>query len=422
MTDANRKAAYLILRDVESGSAYSNLAVNRRLRSCEAGSHAFVRELVYGVLRKQFLLDFNIARFLRAPKLKAPERCLLRMGFYQLAFMDSVADHAGVSATVDLAAGLIKGRQGFINAVLRNFVRDGKRILLPEEGGEEYRLSVKYSCSEDIVRLWLGAYGRAKTEEILENFQRPPAVAVRFNPLRGMTPQELGDQGFSVRESSLCPGAYVAKGSGLLDTQDYRNGRFSVQGEASQLAVRMLAPSPGDLLIDMCAAPGGKSCAAAELMAGRGRIIAWDLHPHRAALIEKEAARLGITIIEASARDSAMPDAELSGKADCVICDVPCSGLGTIGKNPEIKLRPLGDISELLETQRRLLDTAAGYVKPGGKLLYSSCTIDPAENEEQTDRFAAERTDFETVACRRIFPSEEGCDGFYICLLRRKNG
>ena len=421
--DRDRRLAFLILRDICGNNSWSNLAVNRRISEEGASKPAFVRELVYGCLRSQFLLDYNIDRFLKKPGLSSSDRVLLRMGFYQLAFMDGVSDHAAVNETVAIAAAFIKGRQGFINAVLRAFQRDGKRLF--DDG-----LSTRYSCAEWITDLWTAAYGEEKAEEILKQSCLPAPLTIRTNIMK-ITREELAERlralGFPAEETGLSSVCLKISGSGLLDTPLYREGYFSVQGEASANAVELLSPKPGEVFLDLCAAPGGKTCAAAEQMQDRGSISAFDVHPHRVELIRKEALRLGLSSVSAQVSDSSVFRPELKESADCVLADVPCSGLGTIRRNPEIKLKRLGSeesasaLEKLKKIQYNILLNALSYVKTGGRVMYSTCTIDPAENGELVRSVLADRDGFSIEHERQIFPSEGGPDGFYTCLIRRSD-
>lgn len=420
--DGNRRLAFLILKEISEKGTWSNLAVKDYLLREEHDDAPFIREIVYGVLRNQFLLDFNIDRFLKKPGLGKTERMLLRMGFYQMALMDGVADHAAVNETVELAAKFAKGRQGFVNAVLRSFQRDGKRLLYSD-------LRAQYSCAEWIIKLLTKAYGPEKTEEILKSSCEAPPFTVRINRLktdRKELAERFGKLGASAENdpgSELC---LKVKGS-VLDSEEYRNGLFSVQGTASVSAVEMLAPNPGESLLDLCAAPGGKTCAAAELMENDGRILALDVHPHRVKLIEKEAARLGHTIIQTAVSDASAFDPKLEGRWDRVIADVPCSALGTIARDPEIKLRELTEdqaesyIKELAAKQSAILANACGYVKPGGTVLYSTCTVDPAENEEITGAFIKAHEGYTVVKSRLLLSDRKGQEGFYTCLIRRND-
>lgn len=409
--DRDRRLSYLILKDVEEDGSWSNLAVSKRISAEGADSPAFVRELVYGVIRSKLLLDYNIDLFLKKPGIKSSERIWLQMGFYQLGCMDGVKPYAAISETVALAKSFKKGSEGFINAVLRSFQRSGCRLQYPDKSDIVRYLSVKYSADESIVSLWMKAYGEAKAEELLAASMTPAPLALRVNPLK-CTKEELTKdlkaKGFEVCEGGLSKDCIIAKGSGLLDTEEYRDGFFSVQGESSQFAVSVLAPSSGSVVLDLCAAPGGKTCAMAEMMKDRGKILAFDYYEHRVKLIKKEAKRLGLSIIEAAVGDAAVFNKELEGTADFALCDVPCSGLGTLRENPEIKLRPVSKIT----VQRVILENAFAYVKKGGRVLYSTCTVNPEENEKVTEGF-------NVIYQKQLFTEVNGPDGFYVCLIEK---
>ena len=471
--DKDRRTGFLTLKEIEESGKWVNLALSQHIMRDGAKSPAFVRELVYGCIRQQKLLDYNISRFLKKPKLAAADRVLLRMGFYQLAFMDGVADHAAVSETVAVAKAFKKGQEGFINAVLRSFQRDGKRLL--DDG-----LATRYSCAQWIIDLWTRAYGAEKAEELLRESCKPAPLTIRVNTMR-MGREELAERlaalGFEAARTELSGLCLTVSGSGLLETAEYRGGLFSVQGEASALAVELLAPRPGAALLDLCSAPGGKTCAAAELMQGRGSIAAFDIYTHRLGLVEKEARRLGFSVerisSQASAAASQQPGSGASKQscsgasrlaaplitlraADCsafmpqqaesadfVIADVPCSGLGTLRRNPEIKLKEQSageaakSLEELTKIQYNIMLNSARYLRPGGRLLYSTCTVDPAENEELVRRVLAELRSQQQSAGDtpqqsrpvpqlsiekelQLFPTEGGPDGFYICVLTRQ--
>lgn len=364
----DRQIAYGVLLDVERKQAYSNLALNVYISENPNCNSAFVRELVYGVLRNQFLLDYNIDRFVR--KIKVRDRVALRIGFYQLCFMNSVSDYAAVDETVKL----VPVNKSFINAVLRNFIRSGKELLSDS-------LSTKYSCHDSIISLFTEAYGEEKTEEILKHSLVVPELTTRVN----------------------------------------KNGIVSIQGKSSQKAVEALNPKSGECIIDMCAAPGGKSFYAADLMDNQGEIKAFDLYEHRVALIDKEAKRLRISIVDAKPKDATVFDSNLIESADAIICDVPCSGLGTIAKKPEIKLKGINeDINELYNVQSLILQNASKYVKVGGRILYSTCTINPKENDIQVQNFLRKNTNFELIKEEQIFPHDE-YDGFYIAIIKRNS-
>lgn len=425
--DPDRRAAYLILQDIQVKGSYSNLAVNRYVQEPGVRSPAYVRELVYGVLRNQLLLDYNIERLMRSPgsRIKTGVRTLLRMGLYQLTRMDSVSDYAAVDETVKLAAQFYKGQQGFVNGVLRAFIRNGKTLAFPDSADETTHLSIQYSCHREIVALWLDVYGPLGARELLEASLAVPPLTLRTNTLKIQRPQlmeALSARGWEPHVGLLTDTAILLEGGEVLDSDLYKEGYFSIQDEASQLAIQLLDPRPEERLLDLCAAPGGKSCAAAERMEDKGRVDSLDVHPEKISRILQEAKRLGISSIHGSAGDARVYDPSLGSIADCVLVDAPCSGLGVLRRKPELKLQPFGKKAEaLVRIQLSLLETAARYVKPGGRLMYCTCTINPKENQGVTDTFLQSHPEYSKTEQRQLLPSVDGTDGFYICLMRKQN-
>ncbi len=420
--DLNRKTAYEILLDVEKNQAYSNLAINHFVRKNAPDKEAFVRELVYGVLENKILLDYYLDELIPSGvrKVKKQELTLLRMGLCQLIYMDSVPEYAAVNETVNMAKKLTRGREKFVNGVLRGYIKKKADVNLPDPEKEPVKyLSLAYSAGEWIVRLWLDTYGYAKTEEILAAANGAPKLSVRVNVMK-TDAKSLGEQlekdGFSVEISDKTKRGLFVSGSRLLENPAYKQGLFSVQDIASVMASDILGAKPGDTVIDVCAAPGGKTVATAEMMENRGRIIAMDFYEHKLALINEQAERCGIDIIETKCHDSTEGLSELADKADCVLCDVPCSGLGVIGRKPEIKYRENPDLEELTERQAKILSVAATYVKAGGTLVYSTCTVNKEENENQIERFLIENKDFTAEREIQLLPTD-GTDGFFICKL-----
>ncbi len=408
--DSSRKLAYLVIKDVEAAGAYSNLALNTRLSRTPVESPALVRELVHGVLRNRTLLDRQIDSYLRSPAIDTRLRIILRMGFYQLLFMsERIPAHAAVNETVELANRYVKGFAGLVNAVLRNYLRDGRPVKLPDEDDEELYLSVKYSCSPQIVSLWLKSYGRRIAEDMLKVGLTDPPLGIRPNTLIEDNPY-------------LQPQFLEGLKGTPIDFEAYEAGLFSVQDESARNIVEIFSPLPGQRILDCCAAPGGKACAMAQLMENEGNIDACDIHESRLRLIDKEAERLGIKIIKTHLRDAveAPKEGEFS-EYDGVLCDVSCSGLGTIRRKPEIKYNfKQEEIGKLIELQLSILRNSAKRLKPGGRLMYSTCTVNPAENEDVTEAFLR-GSDFELLEQRQIFPQEGGSDGAFYCLMRKKD-
>lgn len=427
--DASRRTAFEVLLQMEKNQSYSNLELNRQIQGRRPDSPALVRELVYGVLENRIYIDYLLNQLI--PKglsgVKKPVKILLRMGLYQLIFMESVPDYVAVSETVKLARQVARGRDGFINGVLRGYGRKKDSLTLPDQktSPEEY-LSVRYSCDPSIVELWIRQYGPEKAESLLAAGNRRPALSIRVNLLKTSRQdlmEELESKGFSVRLYEGSPRVLFVKGSGLLETEAYKTGLFSVQDAASVLAAEILGPQPGETVYDICAAPGGKTLAMAEMMENRGLIRAFDIYPHKLALIEKEAGRLGISVIKTETKDGTAACRALDGTADRVLVDGPCSGLGVIRRKPEIKYRPVeGQGRDLAEKQFQLLQEASRYVKTGGYLLYSTCTVNQIENQQTAERFLAENHDFQLKKMLQLMPDEGEHDGFFICRMRRGMG
>lgn len=424
--DSNRKTAYYTLVDVEAKKSYSNLALNHHIICGKPDSPAFVRELVYGVLENKIFLDHIINALVRdtVEKLKAKELTILRMGLYQLIYMD-VATYAAVNESVELAKRFCKGKEGFINGVLRNFLRSKDKLSLP--GREEdlvKHLSVKYSYEPWIVSLWLDVYEEKFAEELLAAGNKTPDVVIRPNGLktaRAALIRRLEAQGFETSGGHLIYDAIHVKGSGLLDTKLYKAGLFSVQDESSMMAVDLLDPQPGETVVDVCAAPGGKSLYIAEKMENKGQVLAGDIYKRKLNLLDKEAKRLGLTIIESRTWDATRVDSSKEDKADRVLVDVPCSGLGVVRRKPEIKYKKYGEDTALLpRKQLAILSASSHYVKPGGTLVYCTCTIVPEENQDVATEFLKKNPQFEKVESLQLLPNINGTDGFYICKMRRK--
>lgn len=425
--DSARKAAYFALRDVEGNKAYSNLAVQSAIDRAKTDRAAFVRELVYGTIKKQLYLDYLIGNFIDKPagRLPAADRVLLRMGLYQITSLDSVPDYAAVSETVELAKRYAKGRGPFINGVLRQYIRDRGRVgLPPREEGEARYLSVKYSFAEWIVRMWLDEFESVeRVERLLEALNGRPQLCIRANTLRigpAALKGRLEGLGFTVEADEDLPDVLFIEGERPLSTEQYKAGLFSVQDKASRIAAESLGAQPGDTVVDVCAAPGGKTMAIAESMENSGRIIATDIHEGRIGLIEKEAARLGIGIVTARKRDGRIADPELAGVADRALVDAPCSGLGVVRRKPEIKYREYDEAMKgLPKMQLDILMASAHYVKPGGVLVYSTCTIAKRENQDVVDAFLRANGRFELVDRIQLLPMAGKTDGFFVCKLKR---
>ena len=428
--DLNRKTAYEVLLDMETNQSYSNLALNNFIEKNKPENPAFVRELVYGVLENRILLDYYLAQLVASglKKVKKQDLTILRMGVYQILAMDSVPDYAAINESVVLARKFCRGRDKFINGVLRNFQRRQAELeaSLPDRSFDPAKyLSVRYSAASWLVDLWLAAYGLDKTEGLLAASNGRPLLCLRTNLLKGTREelmQRLVEAGYQVEAGTLSGRSILVtgKGTGILEHDLFREGWFSVQDEASTLTADTVNPKPGNLVVDVCAAPGGKTMAMAELMGTEGEIYAFDIYEHKLKLIQDQAARLGTGIVKTRCQDGRIALKELEGQADCVLADVPCSGLGVIRRKPEIKTKDHAemDFAELVQRQKEILESASTYVKPGGTLVYSTCTVNPAENEEQVRMFCEAHPEFKLESMKQLMPDRE-TDGFFISKMSR---
>lgn len=425
--DINRKTAYLTLLDIENKNSYSNLALNHRIIMHKPDNEGFVRELVYGVLENKILLDYCIDKLIPKDirKMKKNVLVILRMGIYQLAKMDSVPEYAAVNESVVLAKKYAGGREGFVNGVLRGYIKKKYEIRLPDKNEDlERYLSVKYSYAPWIVSLWTEVYGKEVAEALLASGNGSTDLTIRCNWLKIMRPELmdlLKEEGFEVSACKLSKNAVHVKGRAVLGSQYYKKGFFSVQDEASQMVAITVSPRPDDLVIDVCGAPGGKSLAMAELMGNNGIVISRDIYSRKLAIINKETERLGINIIKTQTWNGERLDENLVLKADKVLVDAPCSGLGVVRKKPEIKYsKNSSEIKNLPQKQLSILCTSGKYVKNGGTLVYSTCTINPYENERVIVDFLSKNKDFELIEKRQFLPITDGTDGFFVCKMKRK--
>lgn len=417
----DRELIYSILFDCAEKGAFSNLSLSK------AGADDFVRAAVYGTLTYVYSEDYLIKHVSgKDPAALDPEvRTIIRFGIWQIVFSDKVPDYAAVNTSVDLAKRHAARAQGLVNAVLRKIaaLTPGERDLSSSKIPE-----AAFSMKSEIYGLIKKSYGKDRAPSIAMALLEPSPLAIRVNTIRTdrrTLASELELEGFEVSPGSLAEDALIIKPSGdspsIENSIAYRNGDFIVQGEGAQIASVMAMPGKGMRILDCCAAPGGKSTHLAALTEDKAEIVALDINPSRVRLIEENAARLGIKSIRPEVADStAFSDAE---GFDLILCDVPCSGLGLMGSKPDIRLTITYDrIEEIKIRQKQILDNMAGMVRKDGVLLYSTCTINRGENEEQIERFTEEHKDFVTEKMRTLLPDEDGCEGFFIARLRRING
>ena len=425
----DRETALNILNSIEKNGAFSNLAVNEAIKRAEGADAAFVRRLVYGVLENKIYLDYYISRFLKDPveKVKKNSLNILRLALYQILFMDSVPDYAAVNESVELAKRTGKAQAPFVNGVLRNVLRTKGKVKLPDPSRDMVRyLSIKYSFPKWMIKYISEGYGMEFTQKYLESANDVPPLTIRVNCLKtGVEDLRkiLEAEGFEVSPGKNSPRALEIKGTGIFETEAFKEGLFYAQDESSMMAVEALDPKPGETVIDICAAPGGKTLYAGELMENRGRIIACDIYENKLGLVRKTAEKNGLDIVETRCLDGRKPCDEFKGLADRVICDVPCSGLGVVRRKPEIKYtKTAQDIKDMCKIQYAILKNGASYLKSGGTMVYSTCTVSYLENRGVVNHFMTkpESEGLRIEEMRQLTPFENSTDGFFICKIVRE--
>ena len=473
--DLDREAAYKALLAIERDGSYSNLELSKLLASDELSNKGFIREIVYGVTENKIYLDYILDKFIKkgAAKTKLQALIILRMGVYQILFMNSVPNYAAVNESVALARRFARGTDGFINGVLRNFIRNMESASEIDVKGQLEYLSIRYSCHLKLVEELVSMLGFEHAKMLLEHAGHRPPLSIRVN-IAKISLKELADRlrakGFEIEVSKLSDRVLLVKGGALTEANEYKEGLFSIQSEESCAIADFADAKSTELVIDLCAAPGGKAAAMAEQILkpststepltetepgkqpststepltktepdkqpststepltetepgiASGKVIALELYEHRAALIEATARRLGLENIEVRCQDAVEQIDELVGKADLVLADVPCSGLGVIRRKPEMKYRDEFDFDELVEIQKGILETGSSYLKPGGRLIYSTCTINPRENELMVKDFLERHEEFISEKEVKLSPFDNGYDGFYMNKLKKKEG
>lgn len=441
--DLDREAAFKALLAIERDGSYSNLELSKMLASDELSNKGFIREIVYGVTENKIYLDYILDKFIKkgAAKTKLQALIILRMGVYQILFMNSVPNYAAVNESVALARRFARGTDGFINGVLRNFIRNMDSASEIDVKGQLEYLSIRYSCQLKLVEELVSMLGFEHAKVLLEHAGHRPPLSIRVN-IAQISVKELADRlranGFETEGSKLSDRVLLVKGGALTEANEYKEGLFSIQSEESCAIADFADAKSTELVIDLCAAPGGKAAAMAEQMLkpststepltktepgiASGKVVALELYEHRAALIEATARRLGLENIEVRCQDAVEQIDELVGKADLVLADVPCSGLGVIRRKPEMKYRDEFDFDELVEIQKSILETGSSYLKPGGRLIYSTCTINPRENELMVKDFLERHEEFISEKEVKLSPFDNGYDGFYMNKLKKIEG
>ncbi len=433
-----REVALRALRDVDVKDAFANLALDAHLsKSKLAGrDRGLATELTYGVTRRRASIDWALGQVVTRPLEQTDPwaRNILREAVYQILYMERIPRSAAVDEAVELAKkyGHV-GVSKFVNGVLRNLIRRLPDLRWPSPTEGPKALAILHSHPEWLVKEWTERFGVNQAIEMMEASNRVPPLTIRANSLKA-TREEVAEA-LKAEEVATEPTPYSPQGlvvheltsSSFLDRlKAMKQGLFTVQDESSMLVAPALDPQPGWFVIDMAAAPGGKSTHLAELMKNEGKVLAVDVHDHKVDLIEQNAKRLGATIVEGLCLDAREVGKLMPAKADAILCDVPCSGLGTLARRPDARWRKQAtDPQELAPVQRAILESAATALMPGGVLVYSTCTIHPAENQGMVESFLLDHPEFTLDPIREHLPASvpaDATEGGYLQLLPHKHG
>lgn len=438
MTKSARQIAFEILMKIEKDKAFSNLALDSAVKAfCRDSTDcAFISRVVYGVTERKITLDYVISKHLDKPinKLKKDVLTILRIGAFQLLFSDKIPPSAAVNESVKLSKNnKCAYASGMINAVLRKITSNDLDFSVIED--EDKRISVQYSAPEELVKFLKHHYGDENTRDFLMSALEPKQIFIKVNTTKTSTDELvrlLDSEGVKAEKTVLPNALKIYLNGAVYDLECYENGLFHVEDISSQLCVEALGVFEGCTAIDVCAAPGGKTFSIAEDMGNTGTLYSCDFYEHRVDLIKNGAQRLGLDCVKPCVNDATVFNDDFP-LADRVLCDVLCSGLGIIGKKPEIKYKKLDDTKKLIPLQKQILETSSRYVKKGGRLVYSTCSVNPNENRKVCDAFLKEHPEFSSL---KVLPHvkrtvDEGdyltlmmhtnnCDGFFIALFERK--
>ncbi|WP_318615477.1 16S rRNA (cytosine(967)-C(5))-methyltransferase RsmB [Sporosarcina sp. YIM B06819] len=436
-----RDAALSILMEINNNQAYSNLLLHRTIDKygIETKDRGLLTELTYGTLQHRMALDYYLEPFVRG-KLDGWVRELLRMSLYQIVFLTKIPPHAVVHEAVEIAK-----RRGHkriaptVNGILRSVLRKGVRSLDDMADGIA-KTAIETSHPEWLIKRWSEQFGEQEAAIMAHENNNPPAMTVRVNTAKTTVAEVIASleaEGIEVRAGEVVPECIVSINSNPANTEAYKKGLITIQDESSMLPVLALDVQPGMKVLDMCAAPGGKTTHIAEKMKDTGEVFAHDIHEHKMALIEANATRLGLTSIQAQSGDSRkLTELYAASSFDRILVDAPCSGLGVIRRKPEIKYNKTeADFNGLVQIQSDLLDTARELIKPDGIIVYSTCTVEHMENRGMVDRFLARHTDMEKIPLAQlneidklaieedtlqVLPQHFGSDGFFVAAFRKK--
>ena len=417
------------------------MAINKHFKDVKLSNQdrGLATEIIYGVIENKYYIDYMIDKLskVKTNKMEIYVKTLLRMGVYQIMFLNSISDYAAVNETVNLAKKKNSKVSGFINGILRNVIRQKEEIGKVKTKDDIEYLAIKYSYDKWMIKNWMAHFGKEFTEELVEANNERPNIYLRTNTLkitRGELIEKLAEQNIKAEKVNVVEEAI--KVEHLKDIENnklYKEGLFTVQDISSMLVGKVMNPKENSLILDVCSAPGGKTTHMATLMNNTGQVVSRDIYDHKLKLIKASANRLGLTNIDAQEFDGMKLDRESIAKFDYVLADVPCSGLGIIRRKPEIKYKEKEEFRELPPIQKKILENAAKYVKVGGTLIYSTCTIQDNENINVVNEFLQKYKNFELAPIKevnvdldnqekgymKIYPNVHDMDGFFISKLIR---
>lgn len=437
-----RELALKVLLDIEENNNYSNIAINKHFKNVNLNNQdrGLATEIIYGVIENKYYLDYIIDKLskIKCKKMNIYVKILLRMGIYQILLLNSISDYAAVNETVSLVKKYDKRSSGFVNAILRNVIRQKDTIGEVDLKDDKIMyLATRYSYKPWMIKNWINNFSEEFTEDLLEANSEKPSVYLRTNTLkisRDSLIEKLKSEGINC---SIVPtvdeAIRVENLKNIENNQLFKDGLFTIQDISSMIVGRVMNPKENSLVLDVCSAPGGKTTHLATLMNNTGKVVSRDIFDHKLKLIQSTVDRLGLTNVEVQSFDASVLDEESIDKFDYVLADVPCSGLGIIRRKPEIKYKEKAELKDLPKIQKDILKNASKYVKVGGTLIYSTCTIQDNENIEVIKDFLDNNNNFKLVPINevkvdldnqdngylKIYPNIHDIDGFFIAKLER---
>ena len=437
----SRELAFKTLYDIERNKNYSNISINKNFKNVNISDQekGLATELIYGIIENKYYLNYIIDKLskIKSKKMSTYVKISLWLGIYQILFLDSIKDHAAVNESVNLIKKYDKKSSGFVNAILRNVLRQKDSIMEIKDKDINDELSIKYSYNPWIVEKWIKDFGQEFTEDLLDANAEKPNLYIRTNTLKISRDELIGKlakEGIKCTKVNGIDEAIMVQNLKNIEGNElFKLGYFTIQDISSMLVGKIANPEKDSKVLDICSAPGGKTTHVATIMENTGQVIARDVFDHKLKLIKSTVNRLGLTNVSIENRDALKLDDNSIDKFDYVLADVPCSGLGIIKRKPEIKFKEKSELSGLPDIQIKILNNASKYVKENGTLIYSTCTIHDEENIDVVEQFLKENKNFELVPIEninidldnqekgyiKIYPNIHGMDGFFIAKLKR---